>query len=154
VKFVTSALLVYFGFIIAREDLKYFRIKNWNLIKFFLTLFISHFIQKNLLHQFFVGVLFLIIFLIVHIVGNILSSKGGIGFGDVKLITVVTFGYVNLSAESFKIYFFSLWWALLFQFTLYSLYKRNFLSHLAMAPSIFLAVGLYLCAPKGLHLPQ
>jgi hypothetical protein len=56
-----------------------------------------------------------------------------------------------VSVERFII---SLWWALLFQFILHSLHKRKFLSRMAMAPSIFLAVGLYLCAPIAIHLTQ
>lgn len=152
--FVSSLLLIFFAAVIIRDDIKFFRIKNRILTQFFVALVILQILEKQLFQQFLVGVIFLVLFTVFYLLGNMLSENAGIGFGDVKLVAVVAFGYMNLNVESVERFLISLWWALLFQFILHSLYKRKFLSHMAMAPSIFLAVGLYLCAPMAIHLPQ
>lgn len=152
--FVSIVLLIIFAAVIIWDDIKLFRIKNRILAQFFVSLFILHFLQKQLFRHLITGVIFLIIFTTFYILGNIFSKNGGIGFGDVKLVAVIAFGYINLNPVSVERFIISLWWALLFQFILHSLHKRKFLSRMAMAPSIFLAVGLYLCAPIAIHLTQ
>lgn len=102
----------------------------------------------------FSGVVFLLIFTAIHLFGKFASRDLAIGFGDVKLISVLTFGYVDLGFRSLEIFFIALWLALLVQISLEFIRKRKFISRIAMAPSIFLATALYLYAPLGLLLPQ
>jgi Flp pilus assembly protein protease CpaA len=154
VHFVSSLLLIFFAAVIIRDDIKLFRIKNPILTQYFFALVVLQILEKQLFQQLFVGVIFLVLFTVFYLLGNTLSENAGIGFGDVKLVAVVAFGYINLNVESVERFLISLWWALLSQFILHSLYKRKFLSRMAMAPSIFLAVGLYLWAPMAIHLPQ
>jgi len=67
---------------------------------------------------------------------------------------VLAFGYINVGYESANIFIVALWISLLIQLILEMLVRRKFSSHMAMAPSIFFAVGLYLYAPIGLLLSQ
>jgi Flp pilus assembly protein protease CpaA len=100
------------------------------------------------------GVLYLSIFLFLYVIGIVLPIQSGIGFGDVKLISVLAFGYLHIGVRSLSIYFLSLCCACSMQIGLQYLQQRRFPNRIAMAPSIFLAVGLYLYAPMGLLLPQ
>ena len=150
-----SVLCFYiFAIVISIEDLRNFRISNRLLLVFFFVLFSDSLISGNLNRQVFSGVFFLLVFSVIHLVGRFTASKGSIGIGDIKLIGVLTFGYVNLGFRSVEIFLISLCLALLAQIGLEFIRNRKLVSRIAMAPSIFLAIALYLYAPLGLLLPQ
>ena len=100
------------------------------------------------------GVLYLSIFLFLYVIGILLPIQSGVGFGDVKLVSVLAFGYLHIGVRSLSIYCLSLCCACSMQIGLQYLQQRRFPNRIAMAPSIFLAMGLYLYAPMGLLLPQ
>ena len=143
-----------FALAISIEDLRNFRISNPLLGLFFLMLLTKSLFFGTFFIDAFSGLIFLLIFTIVHLLGKFVSRDLAIGFGDVKLIGVLAFGYVNLGFRSVEIFFISLWLALLAQISLEFIRKRKSISRIAMAPSIFLAIALYLYAPLGLLLPQ
>ena len=91
--FVSSLLLIFFAAVIIWDDIKFFRIKNRILTQFFVALVILQILEKQLFQQFLVGVIFLVLFTVFYLLGNMLSENAGIGFGDVKLVAVVAFGY-------------------------------------------------------------
>lgn len=151
---MSTLLLSVFALLISIEDLRNFRISNPLLGLLFLMLLTKSLVFGTFFVDAFSGLIFLLIFTIVHLLGKFLSPDLAIGFGDVKLISVLTFGYVDLGFRSLEIFFIALWLALLVQISLEYMFRRKFLSRIAMAPSIFLATALYLCAPLGLLLPQ
>ena len=150
----SSLYFVVFALVISIEDLRNFRISNRVLILYFFILFLDSLFTGEFTRHVFSGIFFLLLFSVIHFVGRFVSHKHTIGIGDIKLIGVLTFGYVNIGFRSVEIFFISLWLALLAQISLEFIRKRKFVSRIAMAPSIFLAVALYLYAPLGLLLPQ
>jgi len=154
VRYLSEILLIVFALIISFEDLKRFRISNKLLISFLLLLSI----QAVLTHKLFVelksGLSYLLVFSFLYLLISLTSRKSRLGFGDVKLIAVLAFGYINVGYKSACIFIAALWISLLIQLILEMLVRRKFSSHMAMAPSIFFAVGLYLYAPIGLLLSQ
>lgn len=151
---MSTLLLSVFALLISIEDLRKFKISNRLLGLLFLMLFTKSLVMGTFFVDAFSGVIFLLIFSTVHLLGKFVSPDLAIGFGDVKLISVLTFGYVDLGFRSLEIFFIALWLALLVQISLEYMFRRKFLSRIAMAPSIFLATALYLWAPLGLLLPQ
>lgn len=153
-RYLSEILLIVFALIISFEDLKSFRISNKLLISFLLLLSI----QAALTHQLFLelksGLSYLLFFSFLYLLISLTSRKSRLGFGDVKLIAVLAFGYINVGYKSAYIFIVALWISLLIQLILEMLVRRKFPSHMAMAPSIFFAVGLYLYAPIGLLLSQ
>jgi Flp pilus assembly protein protease CpaA len=147
-------ILYFFSIKISIEDLRFHKIRNILLLNFFILLFLHSILVGNLFSQMFSGFIFFSIFTILFLVGFLIPTDSGIGFGDVKLLTVLAFGFIDVGFRQIEIYFLSLWCALFLQVCLHYIHKRKFLSPMAMAPSIFLAVWLYLCAPIGLLLPQ
>ena len=147
-------ILIFFGFRISIQDLRTFRIKNRDVSVFFFLLSIISLLQANIASQMAAGVLYLSIFLFLYVIGIVLPIQSGIGFGDVKLVSILAFGYLHIGVRSLSIYFLSLCCACSMQIGLQYLQQRRFPNRIAMAPSIFLAVGLYLYAPMGLLLPQ
>jgi Flp pilus assembly protein protease CpaA len=85
---------------------------------------------------------------------NSIHKLGGIGFGDVKLIAVLAFGYFETGLRSIEIFFVALWIAVMAHICLYLLMYRKYPHRIAMAPDIFFASGLYMYAPIELLLPQ
>lgn len=151
---MSTLLLSVFALLISIEDLRKFKISNRLLGLLFLMLITKSLVMGTFFVDAFSGVIFLHIFSTVHLLGKFVSPDLAIGFGDVKLISVLTFGYVDLGFRSLEIFFIALWLALLVQISLEYMFRRKFLSRIAMAPSIFLATALYLWAPLGLLLPQ
>jgi Flp pilus assembly protein protease CpaA len=141
-------ILFLFSIKISLEDLRFHKIRNILLFNLFVLLFLHSILVGDLFSQFFS------IFTTLFLVGFLIPTDSGIGFGDVKLLTVLAFGFIDVGFRQIEIYFLSLWCALFLQVCLHYIHKRKFLSPMAMAPSIFLAVWLYLCAPIGLLLPQ
>ena len=147
-------ILIFFGFKISIQDLRTFRIKNRDVSVLFFLLSMISILQGNIASQMSAGVLYLSIFLFLYVIGILLPIQSGIGFGDVKLVSVLAFGYLHIGVPSLSIYCLSLCCACSMQIGLQYLQQRRFPNRIAMAPSIFLAVGLYLYAPMGLLLPQ
>lgn len=147
-------ILVFFSIKISIEDLRFHKIRNILLLILFGLLFLQSILVGNLFPQIFSGFVFFSMFTTFYLVASVMLTESGIGFGDVKLLTVLAFGFIDVGFRQIEIYFLSLWCALFLQVCLHYIHKRKFLSPMAMAPSIFLAVWLYLCAPIGLLLPQ
>ena len=143
-----------FALKISTEDLRNFRIRNKDLLILLALLLGISLIEGDLFSRLISGFTFLCIFGFVYMLSMVFTNQLGIGFGDVKLMTVLAFGFINSGASSIEIFFLSLCCALLVQISLLYLYRRKFPSRMAMAPSIFFAIGLYLYAPMGLLLPQ
>jgi Flp pilus assembly protein protease CpaA len=146
-------ILVIFALVISAQDIKERKIKNRKLLFFFCLLIIISIISHSFVRQIYSGIFFLIFTVIVFLMARH-RADGGIGFGDVKHLTVVGFGYVDIGLKSVQAFLIALWCALVLQVIVQFLVQRKYLSHMAMAPSIFLAVGLYLCTPIGHLLPQ
>ena len=146
--------LLIFALLISIEDLRNFRISNHILFLYFIILFLESLFTGEFTRHVFSGIFFLLVFSVIHLMGRFASHEHTIGIGDIKLIGVLTFGFVNIGFRSIEIFFISLWLALLAQISLEFIRRRNFVSRIAMAPSIFLAVALYLYAPLGFLLPQ
>lgn len=151
---VSYVILFYFSIKISIEDLRLHKIRNYPLFKLLLLLLAQAILFGDFLSQIFSALIFFSIFTILFLLGSLMPTHSGIGFGDVKLLTVLAFGFIDLGFGQIGIYFLSLWCAIFLQLCLHYIHKRKFLSPMAMAPSIFLAVWLYLCAPIGLLLPQ
>jgi Flp pilus assembly protein protease CpaA len=100
------------------------------------------------------GISFFAIFTALYLLSNAFHKAGGIGFGDVKLISVLALAFFDTGLRSVEIFFISLWLALVAHICLHLLIYRKFPYRIAMAPDIFLAGGLYLYAPIALPLPQ
>jgi Flp pilus assembly protein protease CpaA len=143
-----------FALIISTEDLRNFRIRNRDLLILLAFLLGISLIESDFFSRLISGFIFFCIFGFVYLLSMVFTNQLGIGFGDVKLMTVLAFGFINSGASSIEIFFLSLCCALLVQISLLYLYRRKFPSRMAMAPSIFFAIGLYLYAPMGLLLPQ
>jgi Flp pilus assembly protein protease CpaA len=143
-----------FAFKISTEDLRNFRIRNKDLLILLALLLGISLIEGDFFSRLISGFIFFCIFGFVYLLSMVFTNQLGIGFGDVKLMTVLAFGFINSGASSIEIFFLSLCCALLVQISLLYLYRRKFPSRMAMAPSIFFAIGLYLYAPMGLLLPQ
>lgn len=143
-----------FALKISTEDLRNFRIRNRDLLILLAFLLGISLIEGDFFSRLISGFIFLCIFGFVYLLSMVFTNQLGIGFGDVKLMTVLAFGFINSGASSIEIFFLSLCCALLVQISLLYLYRRKFPSRMAMAPSIFFAIGLYLYAPMGLLLPQ
>jgi Flp pilus assembly protein protease CpaA len=147
-------ILVFFSIKISIEDLRFHKIRNILLLNLLSLLLLQSILVGNLLPQIFSGFVFFSVFTTFHLVASVMRTESGIGFGDVKLLTVLAFGFIDVGFRQIEIYFLSLWCALFLQVCLHYIHKRKFLSPMAMAPSSFLAVWLYFCAPIGLLLPQ
>ena len=147
-------ILFFFSIKISLEDLRFHKIRNILLFNLFVLLLLHSILMGDLFSQIFSSFIFFSIFTILFLVGFLIPTDSGIGFGDVKLLTVLAFGFIDVGFRQIEIYFLSLWCALFLQVCLHYIHKRKFLSPMAMAPSIFLAAWLYLCAPIGLLLPQ
>ena len=147
-------ILFFFAIKISIEDLRFHKIRNIHLSYFFILLCFQSILVGNLFSQLLSGLIIFTLFTTFYLVGTLISTVSGIGFGDVKLLTVLAFGFIDAGFRQIEIFLLSLWCALLLQVCLHYIYKRRLLSSMAMAPSIFLAVLLYLCAPIGLLLPQ
>jgi len=154
VRYLSEILLALFALIISYEDLKRFRISNKVLISFLLLLSIQAALSHQIFLEFKSGLLYFFVFSFLYLLISLTSRKSRLGFGDVKLIAVIAFGYINVGFQSACIFMAALWIALLIQLFFETLVRRKFPSHIAMAPSIFFAAGLYLYAPIGLHLSQ
>ena len=139
---------------ISIEDLRNFRIRNRDLLILTAFLLVFSLINDNFFPQIVSGFIFLCIFGLIHVLSVAFSNQPGIGFGDIKLMTVLAFGLIDSGIRSIEIYFLSLCCAIFLQMSLLYLHQRKFPMRMAMAPSIFFAVGLYLYAPMGLLLPQ
>jgi Flp pilus assembly protein protease CpaA len=147
-------ILFFFSIKISIEDLRLHKIRNTLLFKLFILLFLQSLLFGDLVSQILSGFVFFSIFTTLFLVGILMPTDSGIGFGDVKLLTVLAFGFLDVGFRQIGSYFLSLWCALFLQVCLHYVHKRKNLSPMPMAPSIFLAVWLYLCAPIGLLLPQ
>lgn len=152
--YLSEILLVVFALIISREDLSKFRIRNRFLILFFLLLSAQSVFSHKVLSDLKSGLIYFFVACIFYLLISLHSGKSHLGFGDVKLIAVIAFGYINVGFQSACIFITALWIALMIQLFFETLARRNFPSHVAMAPSIFFAAGLYLYAPIGLLLSQ
>lgn len=147
-------ILLFFSIKISVEDLRFHKIRNIHLLCFFTLLCLQSILIGNLFSQLLSGLIIFTIFTTFSLVGTLISKESGIGFGDVKLLTVLAFGFIDVGIRHIEIFLLSLWCALLLQVCLHYIYKRRLPSSMAMAPSIFLAVLLYLSAPIALLLPQ
>jgi Flp pilus assembly protein protease CpaA len=154
VNYFALLTLIFFAFKISIEDLQTYRIRNRKLFIFFVLLLASSLISGNVVSQISTGIIFFVILTLLHVIGLILPIHLGMGFGDVKLITVIAFGFIDTGLRSLEIFFLSLCIAFFVQMSLHFLHQRKIPSRMAMAPSIFLAIGLYLYAPIRLLLPQ
>ena len=147
-------LLLVFALKISIDDVRFHKIYNKDLFLFLLILLCDSILCGDLIPRM-LSVLNLVAIIIPFALFGILSTKKiGIGAGDVKLLMVLTFGFVGAQFQQIEIYFLSLWCALTLQMCLHYLFKRKFPSSVAMAPSIFFALGLYLYAPMRLLLQQ
>lgn len=147
-------VLAYFAISISVEDLRIHKIRNRKLLYFLTILTLLSFLPFGLRVTPMASFQFLGIFVVLHQLSNALHKSGGIGFGDVKLIAVLAFGYFETGLRSIEIFFVSLWIAVMAHICLYLLVYRKYPHRIAMAPDIFLASGLYMYAPIELLLPQ
>lgn len=150
------AILVLFCFAlgVSLEDIRTYRIRNRALLVFLLILLMLAIRNSEVQIHALSGAIFFGFFSLFHLAGRLLSSELAIGFGDVKLLSVIAFGYVDVGFRPFEVFLFSLWCALFLYLCFRFICMRKFQSRVPMAPSIFLASGLYLYAPMGLLLPQ
>ena len=151
---LATSVFIFFAARISFEDIRYFKIRNRLLLPFFCCTLVFSAFSGSFRTHFLSGLVFLLLFSFMHIAGALLPRKASIGFGDVKLLAVLAFGYVDHGIRSTEVYLLSLWCALLLQLCLHFLHQGKLLPRIAMAPSIFLAGTLYLYAPIGLLLPQ
>ena len=152
--YIAVPVFLSFAAIICVEDLRSHRIRNTYIFWFFNALLFINISLGNVQHQFLAGFLMLSIFTLFYLCGLILFRTASIGFGDVKLTSVIAFGYIQPTFRTFELFFALLWVALLIHFGVLLIKKRKLRTHVPMAPSIFFAAGLYLFTPIGLLLPQ
>jgi Flp pilus assembly protein protease CpaA len=154
VHFINYLTFVLFAVVISVEDIKTHKIRNADLLKYLMILLLVQIFCGKVRYQLLAGACMLAIFVMIYLVGSVLPKKAGIGFGDVKLISVMAFGYIEPSFRAFAIFFILLWLALLIHIGMLFIFHRSMHSHVPMAPSIFLATGLYLFTPIAFLLPQ
>jgi len=154
VNFLAGFVFYYFAIQISFEDIKYFKIRNRLLLPFFYCTFVYSAFTGSFREHLLSGLMFLLLFSLLYVAGARMPRTAGIGFGDVKLISIIAFGYVDLGIRSAEVFLLSLWCALFAQLFLHILHQGKLLPRIAMAPSIFLAGSLYLYAPMGFLLPQ
>ena len=87
---MSTLLLSVFALLISIEDLRKFKISNRLLGLLFLMLITKSLVMGTFFVDAFSGVIFLLIFSTVHLLGKFVSPDLAIGFGDVKLISVLT----------------------------------------------------------------
>ncbi len=151
---VYVVIVLSFALSISIEDLKIHKIRNRKLLHFLAFIVIFSVLLPNAHMDPISGVSFFAIFTVLYLLSNALDKAGGIGFGDVKLISVLALAFFDTGLRSVEIFFISLWLALVAHICLHLLIYRKFPYRIAMAPDIFLASGLYLYAPIALLLPQ
>ena len=151
---VYLVIVLSFALSISIEDLKIHKIRNRKLLYFSASLVIFSVLLPNAHMDPISGVSFFAIFTVLYLLSNAFHKAGGIGFGDVKLISVLALAFFDTGLRSVEIFFISLWLALVAHICLHLLIYRKFPYRIAMAPDIFLAGGLYLYAPIALLLPQ
>ena len=147
-------IVLSFALSISIEDLKIHKIRNRKLLYFSASLVIFSVLLPKAHLDPISGVSFFAIFTVLYLLSNAFDNAGGIGFGDVKLISVLALAFFDTGLRSVEIFFISLWLALVAHICLHVLIYRKFPYRIAMAPDIFLASGLYLYAPIALLLPQ
>jgi Flp pilus assembly protein protease CpaA len=147
-------ILALFAVSISVEDLRIHKIRNRKLLYFLCSLTLFSFLPSRPQLNPTAAFEFFAIFIALYILSNKVHRSGGIGFGDVKLISTLAFGYFDAGFRSLQIYFISLWMAVMAHLCLYLLMHRKYPHRIAMAPDIFFASGLYMYAPIGLLLPQ
>jgi Flp pilus assembly protein protease CpaA len=147
-------IVLSFALSISIEDLKIHKIRNRKLLYFLASLVIFSVLLPNAHMDPISGVSFFAIFTVLYLLSNVFHKAGGIGFGDIKLISVLALAFFDTGLRSVEIFFISLWLALVAHICLHLLIYRKFPYRIAMAPDIFLASGLYLYAPIALLLPQ
>lgn len=152
--FVHLALLVSFGINISLVDMRIFKIRNRTLLFFLFNLILFSLVTHTFSQRFIAAFYIFIICSLCFLLSSFWFEGSGIGFGDIKLIAIIFFGYLDPGLISIGRFLLSLWSALIFQILIHYFHKRKFPSHMAMAPSIFLAVALYMYAPIGVLLPQ
>ena len=151
---VYFVIVLSFALSISIEDLKIHKIRNRKLLYFLASLVIFSVLLPNAHMDPISGVSFFAIFTVLYLLSNAFDKAGGIGFADVKLISVLALAFFDSGLRSVEIFFISLWLALVAHICLHLLIYRKFPYRIAMAPDIFLASGLYLYAPIALLLPQ
>ena len=144
----------YFVLVISIKDLQAHKIQNRTLLYFLGFLIIFSVLPPNARIQPISGICFFVVFTMLFVASDAVHKSGGIGFGDVKLITVLGLAFFDTGVRSIEIFFVSLWLALVTHICLHLLIYRKFPHRIAMAPDIFFASGLYLYAPIALLLPQ
>jgi len=147
-------ILTFFAISMSAEDLRIHKIRNRKLLYFLCSLMLFSFLPSRSQLNPIASFEFFAIFTSLYILSNRIHRSGGIGFGDVKLISLLAFGYFDAGFRSMQIYFISLWIAVMAHMCLYLLMYRKYPHRIAMAPDIFFASGLYMYAPIGLLLPQ
>ena len=152
--FITYFLLSFFAVLISFEDMKSHRIRNNYLLCFFSLLSVANILVGKLQDQLFSGSLMFFIFTIFYAVTLSFPKKATMGFGDIKLISVISFGYFEPTFRTFELFFLLLWLGLLIHICVLLISQRQIVTRIPMAPSIFLAAGLYLFTPIALLLPQ
>ena len=79
----------------------------------------------------------------------LIFSLAGLGMGDTKLLALIFFGLQMNSVLDMFLFFTLIFCAALMQIGLQSLVTRRFPNSIAMAPAIFIGLGLYLAT--GTH---
>ncbi len=150
-----SNVLLFIGAVsISIQDLKEHKIRNQKVLILFICLVLLAILTNTFTLHFLSGLTFIAIFALLYLAGKWFPSFGTIGFGDVKLVSVMAFGYVDFGKRSAMAFLLFLWLALILQIGIQLIHQRKIFSRMAMAPSIFFAIALYLYAPIQLHLSQ
>jgi len=139
---------------ISIEDLRIHKIRNSKLLNFSASLMIFSVLLPNGRMNLIAGIFFFAIFSFLFLLSNVFHKSGGIGFGDIKLISVLAFAFFDTGLRSLETFFISLWLAFVGHICLHLIIYRKFPYRIAMAPDIFFASGLYLYAPIAFLLPQ
>jgi len=119
---------------IALADLKFHKIPNIYL--WLLTIFLIPHLAVNGFGDLKVLIIFLSSTTLLHFLG--------MGMGDLKLLVIIGLWLNSAGIPSFPLFGSLILFCLMIHFMLVSLHKRRLPRFVAMAPSIFIGLGLYL----------
>ncbi|MCX6427575.1 MAG: hypothetical protein F2760_05670 [Actinobacteria bacterium] len=151
-----AILIISFGIPIGLHDLAFQKISNSVLSKFLLGALSIKALELVVLenfHDFLVcGLGSLLLLILLSFCNNYAGNP--VGYGDIKLMALLTFILNFEKATNFVFWLLTIWIFGALSFVAISLKKMRFQGSIAMAPAIFMATITYLAARRWIFLSQ
>lgn len=151
-----AILIISFGIPIGLHDLAFQKISNSVLSKFLLGALSIKALELVVLenfHDFVVcGLGSLLLLILLSFCNNYVGNP--VGYGDIKLMALLTFILNFEKATNFVFWLLTIWIFGALSFVAISLKTMRFQGSIAMAPAIFMATITYLAARRWIFLSQ